>query len=277
MYTDDPDVEAKHTDQLLTTQVIGAAFSDVISRASMNSTAPILVETAMAMVEDQECYVLPPCVQEVWRVAVYDEDWGVIMEEWKPRSEWDRNPWRSGFSLQGNMICFRPFPKEAKDFSILHTVNANCLANLGETGELETGGSSFILGTTLLGLKDRRINAYSGHVLRIITNTVIEERAIESYTPTTGAVTVRLPFTIAPDDDLTYEIVPGGTENVIEAVALRAAIKLGVIRKASSEHLRNLTIEYNSALKTLHDNLSAMQARTGKAWILRTIDNQSDG
>lgn len=276
MITDDPDQDSKYTNQMLTTQVVGPAYAEVLARLSMNSACPILIHTTMEMEEDTECYTLPPNIQEVIRVATYD-DTGRVTAEWMPRNEFAADQYRQGWTLQGNMICFRPYPGGSEEFSVLHTSNGNVLAHLATDGNLLTSTTLDIVGGAVsLGLVDRRANAYCGCVLRIITSTVVEERTITAYNSSTGVVTVRLPFTISTGSGKTYEIIPQGSENIMEAVAMRSALKLGVIRKASDSHQRQIQIEYMAALKTVHDNLANMQGREGKFWILSTVDNMPD-
>ena len=79
-----------------------------------------------------------------------------------------------------------------------------------------------------------------------------------------------------PDDQLlphVDEIVPFLLEPMIEAIAARMALKAGTGRKISKVHKEAITMEYRSAIKTAHDNLSSMQGRFGKFFDSETVDN----
>jgi predicted amidohydrolase len=50
---------------------------------------------------------------------------------------------------------------------------------------------------------------------------------------------------------------------------------LGTYRKISDPHMQRLMIMYRSAMKTIKDNVTSMQGRTGKYFARDTIDNPS--
>lgn len=63
-----------------------------------------------------------------------------------------------------------------------------------------------------------------------------------------------------------YEIAPLGSEALYDSIAIRGAMKLGVCRNISETKKKSLLMEYGSAMKTIGDNLSNLQSRTGKSF-----------
>lgn len=130
-----------------------------------------------------------------------------------------------------------------------------------------------------LGALDRRGGAYAGQILRILPASParVQELIIDSHTWAPGhvwTVTTRRPFHVpATTSSLIYEIAPGGSQSLYEAIVCRAALKLGTGRKITANHAESIRREYLSALKTIGDNLTNIQTRTGQGFQKDTVDN----
>lgn len=71
-----------------------------------------------------------------------------------------------------------------------------------------------------------------------------------------------------------YEIAPIAHESLYDAISCRAAMKLGAMRNISQTKAGAIALEYKSSIKTILDNVSSMQSRTGK-YFDRDTDNMA--
>lgn len=273
-----PSVNSKFLDEYIIAHALMPAMVEVINRLNNSQDNPIILRHRISLVKDQEQYVLPPCIGNVLRFAEIDEA-GNVTNDYYPGGLY--NPVGPGWYIEGNELIVRPFPAAARNVDIWYVSNGDVLTHYATDGTLKSS-TELLVGTPLLGQMDRRENAYAGQVLRVITEDLIEERIIETYDVTAGEVTVRRPFT----DDLSalwpsetelpvaYEIAPYGSQPLYDAIALRAAMKLGVAANVSERKREQLKEEYRSAIKAIGDNLTNMQQRTGKFIDKATVDNQ---
>lgn len=282
LYLDDPDVNAKYTDQHIVQHVVSPAMVDVISRLALTSGAPVLLPVDITLVTDQFVYSLPPCVGSVMAITTIDED-GNDVSELKPRSHFHVDG--LGWSLEGLPGHFRL------------KLGSNSLLGLSSlrvwyvsTGDVHphygTGTLADVSGTdtvTLaasptLGLLDRRPNAYAGQILRLLptaTTAAVEQRIITSSTFSGGVfkALVDLPFTYAADGSVLYEIAPAGSQTLCEAVACWASMKLGTARRITNAHYERLAQHYKAALKSAGDVLTNAQGRIPHHIERNTRDN----
>jgi hypothetical protein len=287
-YLDDSDFDAKYTDQFLVEHVVMPSLVDVWSRCSMNADNPVLLSFDITLVNDQECYVIPPCVGEIHEIVQYTGSSGSQTSDGLPTA--DAYPFHRmsvggpNWAIEGNMICFRPFPQNLvgnATWTVRYTTNGDMLPHYST----HTGGqhaSSLDATRTLftisdnpqLGLQDKRENAYAGQILRILDGNVFEERVIASYNAATRVCTLKRPFStnVATGAHI-YEVAPAQSQGMVEAVAVASALKLGAWRKISQAQNQLLTQQYRAAIKTIGDNLSNMQMRTGKSYAKDTRDN----
>ena len=282
---DEPDVDARYTDDFLLRHCVMPSMVDVYSRLNSNSDLPIVNRFAVTLAAGQRYYQLPPCIQEVWRLVTLDET-GNITGDWYPRHQ--MHPSGPGWSLEGNTLVIDPPIVEPFTLHVFYVPNGDFFphyavatsANLsfaadGVTHRLE------LMATPTMGVIDRRENAYTGAVVRVLdgnTEHTIEERIISahSYDPATNKwyIEVRQNFTRhAVGDILTYEIAPAGSQPLYEAIATEAAMKLGVFRKVSQEHMQRIMLMHRASMKTIKDNVANFQLRTGKSFSKNTVDN----
>ena len=106
-YLDDPSLDAKYDDNFLVKNVISPMFASIASRINNSTSNPISVWIPFPLTESTEYYALPPCVGEVWRLAIRNSD-NYVSREAMPRTEWHyRGP---NWKVEGNMIVFSPKP-----------------------------------------------------------------------------------------------------------------------------------------------------------------------
>lgn len=289
-YLDDSDFDAKYTDQFLVQHVVMPSLVDVWTRVSMNADNPVLLSYDITLVDDQECYVLPSCVGEVHEVVQYTGPTGTQTNDGLPTA--DAYPAHrmsvggQNWALEGNMICFRPFPQNLSlvgntTWTIRYTSNGDMSPHYSthtsgpQTSSLDATRTLFTISNNpQLGLQDKRENAYAGQILRILDGNVYEERVISSYDPVTRVCTLKRPFSSNVTTGAhVYEVAPARSQGMVEAVAVAAAIKLGAWRKISGAQSQMLTQQYRAAIKTIGDNMSNMQMRTGKGYAKDTRDN----
>ena len=113
-YLDDPDLEAKYSDDYIVRHIFQPAFASVTSRLNNSATNPVLKRLTFPLTKSQQYYQLPPCVGEVWRLAIVDES-GVVTQEALPRGMYNyRGP---NWQIEGNLLSFMPYPDA--DFSTM--------------------------------------------------------------------------------------------------------------------------------------------------------------
>ena len=279
-YLDEAVVDAKFTNDYLVRHVICPEMVNVMSRLSNNADNPIRVRHSITLVKDQQDYVLPPNIGEIYRFAIIDSG-GSITREFMPENEF--HPSGPGWHIQGNMLSLRPYPAEAE------TADIHYLPNGDFQPHYDTDGGTFNSSTTFtfdsaptLGAIDNRENAYAGAILRVWTKTthaVLEERVIESYDASTRVATVRRPFTTDvsashSEGGMRYEVAPVGMNSLIQAIACASSMNLGTARNITQKQMQFILLQYKSAMKTIGDNLSFMQARKPKSYQKDTVDNR---
>jgi hypothetical protein len=285
-YLDDPDFDSKYTDQFLLQHVVMPSLVDVWSRVSLSADNPVMLDYNITFVENQECYTLPACVGEIHEIVQYtgingsQVSNGVITDDLRPSHPQSRTG--PVWMIEGNMICFRPFPQNLDSagnpnltWTIRYTTNGDMLPHYSSTnlGTLNAAKTEFTFNSNPdLGLVDYRPNAYAGQFVRLLSGSVHEERVIASYNPSSRVATLVRPFTVAAGT-YTYEVCPPQSQGMVEAIAIASALKLGAWRKISQAQNQLLTQQYRSAIKTIGDNLANMNLRTGKGYAKDTRDN----
>ena len=274
-YLDDPDLDAKYDDNYLVRFFLSSAMTDVLSRVSMMSDAQIVLPLTITVAADTQYYRLPPMVRQVLRVGVVNTQTGAFIEDYHPRSEF--NVYGPGWSLEGNLISFKPYPTEAKTYTILYVPSGDVAAHYENAshGVLNANGT-FTLhnGASILGSLDKRENAYVGSYVRIFGTNITDECMVSSYNATTRVCTLRTAATNTAGS-YSYEVIPFLMEPMIDAISLSAAMRAGVGRKINQTHMQALMISYRQAIKTAHDTLGNMNSRSGKRYIGGTVDNKN--
>lgn len=271
-YLDDPDLDAKYDDAFIVRHVIGPCMTDVISRLNHNWDNPVVVRHLASVCAGQAYYQLPPSIGEVWRVCTTDDS-GNVLEDWRPRGEW--NPRGPMWSIEGNLLSFRPLPQSDVCLEVFYVPNGDVSPHMG-TGTWDAESGRFTMGGVTLGSIDRRPNAYAGQVLRLLPSEGwVEERVTAVHDVANGVLVPRVPFHRA-SGPVPYEVAPIGAQPLYEAISAAGALKLGAYRKISGPHHQMILRQYQSAIKTVGDNLSNMQMRTAKAWDRKTVDAGED-
>ena len=280
-YLDDPDLDAKYSDDFLIRHIIMPSMVNVNSRINNSMTNPVVSRLRISLVDDQQYYQLPPTVGEVWNVCEYDTDTGEITRDYKPRNHYSANgpSWR----LEGNQLSVLPLPDEAKDIDVMYTHNGDLLLHYGTSttsnGALASDLVTFTLDSSpTIGAIDKRPNAYAGAVLRILSGNVVEERVIDSSSSSKESsaieLTVRTAFDYhTPGEDITYEIAPAGFQPMYEAISASGALKLASYKKITGTHFQMIQLQYKDALKSAADHYANMQMRMPKHLAKDTIDN----
>ena len=282
-YLDDPDLEAKYSDDYIVRHIFQPAFASVTSRLNNSATNPVLKRLTFPLTKSQQYYQLPPCVGEVWRLAIVDQS-GVVTQEALPRGLYNyRGP---NWQIEGNLLSFMPYPDAdfstmelwycpSGDFQPVYGATATGLTMNGTYTQVTFNLAAAV---ATLGSFDRRPGAYVGQMLRFIgtgTGSVVEERMIESWekgVSSNWVATVRRPF-VNNTTATAFEIAPEGAESMYEAVAAASAMKMAGYRKISGEHFGMIQAQYRDAMKTLMDRAANVQMRMPKAWQKDTVDN----
>jgi|TARA_R100000458_G_C8266353_1_gene241380 hypothetical protein len=288
-YLDDPDLDAKYSDDFIIRHVIMPAMTSVVSRVNNSLSNPVVCRLRVTLAADQQYYQLPPTVGEVWAVCEYNSETGYIEKDTIPRSFY--SPHGPNWSLEGNQLSVRPIPKETQDIDIFYTHSGDLMLHYGEAGKLNTDRDGNVteltIGTATLGGHDLRPNAYAGSMLRVFssgatgsTTEIVEERLIESSSITSFkgstniTLTTRLGFNFHSDATaVKYEIAPFGLQAMYEAVAAAGSLKLAAYKKVSGTHYQMIQMQYKDAMKTVCDHYANMQMRLPKHYDKDTWDN----
>jgi len=284
-FLDDPDLEAKYSDDYIVRHIMQPAFATVMSRINNSSTGLIMHRLAMPLTYNVPDYQLPPCIGEVWRLCYMDES-GRVLQEAIPRGLYNlRGP---NWKIEGNILSFLPHPNadyasmelwyiHSGDFSASYTTGGVSAFTLNANKDEITVNTAT---APVMGAWDRRPSAYVGQMMRILNTTgVHEERVISKWeyvSGTTWKATLRKAFTHATGgaNMPAFEIAPEGSEPLYEAVAAASAMKLASYRKLSGEHFGMVQAAYRDAMKTVMDHYSNLQMRMPKHWEKDTVDNQ---
>ena len=275
-YLDDPDFDAKYSNDFLIRHIISPTMVDVWSRINMNLDNPVVLRNEIELDENTEYYQLPPSVGEVWRIALENSD-GEVIDEVMPRHEF--HPYGTGWALEGNTIRFDPKIQAARGtttWNIYYVPSGDVMPHYSnDGGEMKGDRQTFVLDSTPnLGEVDRRENAYAGQILRVIPATgMVEERVISSHDVDLGEIETRIPFNTPLESNVRYEIAPIGMQSLYEAMAAGSAMKLGAYRKITGTHYQMILQQYRSAIKSATDNLANLQMRNGKYYKKNTVDN----
>tara|TARA_R110000824_G_scaffold350102_1_gene537046 strand:- start:507 stop:1421 length:915 start_codon:yes stop_codon:yes gene_type:complete len=279
-YLDDPDLDAKYSDDFIIRHIILPCMSSVVSRVNNSLSNPIVSRLRVTLVEDQQYYQLPPTVGEVWSVCMYDTDTGAVTSDMAPRGFY--SPSGEGWSIQGNQLSILPLPKTDTDIDIFYAHSGDLMLHYSITGILQST-TTLEVGTAVLGDIDRRVNAYAGSMLRLLPSdsaNVIEERVILASTVDSNKsgsnveITVRTPFDYHTEgSNIIYEIAPFGLQSMYEAIAAAGAMKLAAYKKITGTHYQMIQMQYRDAMKTVCDHYSNMQMRMPKHWDKDTWDN----
>lgn len=282
-YLDDPDVDAKYTDDFLLRHALMPSMVDVLSRLNQNAENRVVNRLAYTLSDDTLEYVLPPCMQTFLKMIVQDAN-GVAVCDMKPRG-FD-HIWGPGISFEGNILRLDPLrfigggPDDLTVY-LWYVSNGDVFPHLSTAGGTlalnSDGRHTFTLGTAAKGQIDRRVNAYAGQTLRLLpaSPAACEERVVESsdLVGSDWVLLLRNNFTeTAVGAAIPYEVCPPSSQALMEATAILAAQKLGISRKISQPHQQALVLQYRSAMKTIGDNLAMMNERSLKTTTKATID-----
>jgi hypothetical protein len=272
-YLDDPDLDAKYDDNYLVRFFLSSAMSDVISRVSMMSDAQITASITVTVAAGTQYYKLPPSVRQVLRVGITDTASGLFVEDYKPRNEFSM--YGPGWSLEGNLLAFKPIPTEARDFTILFVPSGDVGVHYDTAGGVLNANGTFTMDATpVIGSVEKRDNAYIGSYLRILGTTVTDELVIKDHDAATRILILR---NVASNAAGSYasEVVPFIMEPLVDAISISAAMRTGVGRKITAGHQQSLLLAYRQAIKTSYDTLGNMNARVGKRFSGESVDNRN--
>ena len=272
-FVDSPDADSKYNNDYLIRYIVPKAMREVWGQINQDSDNPIVIRQDFSLVVNQEYYDLPTNIQWVWRIAKLNNS-GDVVWDWRPDGV--MNPCGPGWALEGQRLAIRPFPAREDTITLWYVPSGEgSLIYYDGTGSANTSysGTSLTLGTTpTLGWLDNRTNSYVGSRVRVMTNTILQERTVVAYNATTRVITVDTAFTGPPVQFTPCEIIPAGYSALWDAIALRSALYAGRIAGISNDRERRINTEYASAMKTIRDLLCNIQLRTGDFFDRRTMD-----
>lgn len=271
----------RHTNDYLVRHVLQPASLDVISRVMMTAGDPFIVRMPYTIPADTEYSRLPPGIGEVIRAAYTDPVTGLLSWEWTSKDE--KHPWGPGWKLEGNCFVTRPTLKSSVTVDLWFVPNGLGTMHYATDGALTDGVTTTeatLSASPSIGMLDSMENAYVGSVYReLIPTKVWQESLITAYNVATKKATLRSPIKNAGSgagavSNVTYEVVPIHlTTNMLEAVAMAAALKLATWGKMSQSHLQAISMQYMQALKTVRDTRTNINSSNPTAFQPDTIYN----
>lgn len=287
-YTDEPESDGKFTNAWLVKDTIPAAAADVISRINNTNNGKIIQKYNVTLSDGLSRYRMPPHVGEILRFVKVDSN-GNAFADAKPRDimHWREEGWRVEGS-PGMLDLIVPDPGSVtQTLQMWYVPNGQQRLLFGTTELTSDPETTLTVTTASLGNVDRRNNAYAGAFLRLIPDrsTASTERVAESLISASAysdsGVTTITPYTTLDHSSSTstrdFEVVPIITIAFEEAIAIRAASKLGLTMGWSQAKRRSYDLEYLSALKTASDNMTFIQTRNPDSWEKSTLDNIGTG
>lgn len=271
-YVDAVATDAKYTDDFIVRHIIQPATVDVLSRINITQDNPIVNRFTIALAAGTSVYLMPPCVQEVWRIVRLDESLN-ILADYVPRNHFHRMG--PNWSLEGNTLRWWPKNDEAFTVTVFYISNGDVAVHYASTGATYGANTITFPATPTLGEVDRRPNAYVGQVVRTLplSGGLREERIVTAYDASTRTATVNINWTSTPATNTPYEVAPYASQPLYEAVSCGAAMKLAAYANISDSHQEKIANQYRGALKTVRDNLSTMNMRQPKGFEKNTVDN----
>lgn len=280
-YVDEPDVDAKYTDDFILRHFIMPSLTEAYARINLSASDPALCKYSFTLGgTGNRYYQLPANVGEIRRLVVRQSD-GSILYDFRPRS--DRHRLEAGWSIEGNVLYTPVETGATYSCSLEYLPTGDYFPHLGASAGLTESSTGVgyntvqLAASPTLGQVDRRVNGLAGGYIRLIPSSgKVQERLIESSFLSGGNWFVKtiLPFDTGtnPYTD-TYEIAPMGSQSFNEMVSLSAAIRLAVARKQPPSVIRNFQLLYASARKTAVDAAAYRQNRTGHAFGKDSVDN----
>lgn len=275
--TDEPDVNAKYTDQIIL-DMLTPVWQELFSDLNLQEDQPLILEYDVTLVTGTRYYTLPPTVGVVNRFGRINTTTGLVDEEIIPRAL--LNPAGPGWTLKGLNLDMGP--KDVGSGEVLRVFFEPSGAIYpheavgGVVGD-DTDKKTYQFNVSgLVGTMDLRDNAYGGYLLRVWDSAgVVEERYIASSTLTGTTVSAVLDqaFTITLAGT-SYEVVPSiyffpMVENLI---ALRTARKI-LSNEGAQKRWQMVTQEYREVMRQVRITLGRREEREGSRFQHDSVDN----
>jgi hypothetical protein len=265
-------ISDRFTDDYVVRNVFAEAFAQVMNSVSMSNDNPVVMKYDFTITPTVTRYTLPPTIQEVWWVGVYDTN-GHLTSVIKDIGNMAAYPFNSsgGWRLDGNQILFEPAPSSDLEVKVVGTINGSIAPHYSTGGRRDSATEITLDLTPDLGLLDKRANAYAGQYIRVLSDDAIEERVIESYDAATAVATLRSPLTDDTEETITYEVGPPSFPGLTQALGCKMALMFSSNLELAAMQVRRLEVLYEQAIKVILDNTSHLNIARGKAIDLDTV------
>lgn len=255
-YTEEPVANAKYTDTVLA-RMITQSYAHIISEINRCNPEPIVASFDVTYVADTDEYILPPLMGAIWAIySATDSGYKVFYSSRSHLNPLGRQVYversilrvQDGLFTAGDTITVEYVPSGT---AALH--NGDCTVD--STGKIITFGATVTTGTL-----DTHLQAYTGSVFRIVSDTdtsynFIQERLISSYAHVTRVATVELALNPNAGDGVqsgttSYEIAPAIHQGLSHAVGMYLA-RWVVSIEGSITRSRLLNREYQDVIRNL--------------------------
>lgn len=271
---DSPRLRVKYTDSELLAK-ISEGFQEVIRDLYNSATKKPMSRVDITLVSGTEYYAIPPTVGEIRRIVQFQSDGITIQDEFRPRHFY--HLMGPGIQIDSNHRIWVPSKNVDGTFTLFYYPTGDFIPYVGYVDKTTASTSGFTMKSaspySVLGEIDRRSNAYVGGLVRLLqhqtaaqlpsgaTQFPINERAIQTYSNYTGAITVKPVFDFDPstltdtsDAHLLYEVVPADSAYLWPCVARYVArtlcltdgkrAKAGGLQRLYDEAKRSITLQW---------------------------------
>jgi hypothetical protein len=273
--TDEPSLLPKYTDSDMV-EHLTSAFTVVMSEIHNNSDHNIICRFDIQLVAGVQSYILPPNVGEIWAVRKMTTTTPVI-----PVYEiWGDNHWsshQSGFVIEHNEFRLLTDWRSTDVLEILYVPNGE--SQMHKATASSVGADSIIFpGTVTDGSLDTRQSAYSGYLVRILSDTTgyVQERVIDTYDNVTRKAVLTTDWNPVPTGTIVYEVLPSYSNIIKHCVCMQAAMDI-LGNEGNTKRMKTVTERYLVKIRALRQMIVKKSSRFGGYMIGDTSDNDARG
>ncbi len=273
--TDEPSLLPKYTDSDMV-EHLTSAFTVVMSEIHNNSDHNIICRFDIQLVAGVQSYILPPNVGEIWAVRKMTTTTPVI-----PVYEiWGDNHWsshQSGFVIEHNEFRLLTDWRSTDVLEILYVPNGE--SQMHKATATSVGADSIIFPSAVTdGTLDTRVSAYSGYLVRILSDTTgyVQERIIDTYDNVTRKAVLTTDWKPLPMGTIVYEVLPSYSNIIKHCVCMQAAMDI-LGNEGNTKRMKTVTERYLVKIRALRQMIVKKSSRFGGYMIGDTSDNDARG
>lgn len=277
IYVDEPGASSKYSNDKLLDRV-GDSFTGVMRELNQGAKTKPWCEWDFTLAARETRVALPPCISQVLEIQLLDAAGGNERGELRARGR----HYLGGplYSITGQTLVFANSYSSPVYCRVVYVPTGDVQIHEA-TAASHTSTSITAPSTPTAGNLDKRLNAYGGYILRVLSATWVGGSDVEQERLVTGYDNETLTFTLdpaldpAPDvGDLVYEVVPTYLASVGNLVALYVAKNI-LSSIGDNKRFRTLAYTYKEALRALRLTVQKQHGRLGRVFSRRQVPGRS--